>query len=78
MKKTMKNWRYYVLAALAAVTVAGVFAEPTESLGSEAWLGALVASKLVGVAAGYAVYKLAARWAAQGDIPELTNLITEE
>ncbi len=66
------------MAAVAAVMMAGLFAEPAEGLSSCDWTIAFAASKMVGIAAGYTLYRMAARWMKQGDIPEITNLITEE
>ena len=66
------------MAAVAAVMMAGLFAEPTEGLSNGDWTIAFAASKMVGIAAGYSLYRMATHWMKQGNIPEISNLITEE
>ena len=78
MKSALTNWRYYAIAAIAAVMMAGLFAEPTDNLSCGDWTIAFVASKMVGIAAGYSLYRMATRWMKQGNTPEISNLIKEE
>lgn len=77
MKQILTNYRYYLLALLAMIAVAGVFSEPTEGLSFSKWARIMIASKAIGLSAGYVAYRLAARWEKQGVIPELTEITND-
>lgn len=66
------------MEALAAVMVVGIFCEPADGLQNAEWLAVMLATKAVGIGAGYALYKLTVHWHRQGAITEFTEMITEE
>lgn len=75
MKKILSNYRYYVLTALGCIAIFGLFAVPVEMLPFLTWLYVLVSSKVIGIIAGYALYRLTEHWEEQGTIPELTDAL---
>lgn len=77
MKKVLTNYRYYLLALLAVLTILGIFSEPAEELPMLTWLWALFTSKAVGFGAGYVYYRLYTRWEKRNSIPELVKFNDE-
>lgn len=78
MKRTLTNYRYYVLTVILTVTIIGIFAVPNDDLPMGSWLFVLVISKAIGFAAGYAAVKLLKRWERLGTIPELINIVDND
>lgn len=75
MKKILANYRYYVLFALAAIAIMGIFAVPIDGQPLTQWLYVLVSSKAIGFGAIYIIAKLTKRWKKKGTIPELMNAV---
>ena len=65
MKAIITNYRYWVLTALATITLAGLLCIPHDSASTIAYITILFGSKLT-------------HWEAQGTIPELTEIGKEE
>lgn len=77
MKKVLCNYRYYVLFILAVVSILGIFIEPADNLSALSWLWILTCSKVIGLAAGWLIYRLILRWENKNAIPELSTFINE-
>ncbi|WP_297261541.1 hypothetical protein [uncultured Prevotella sp.] len=75
MKKTISNYRYYVLVVLAFVCFIGIFAVPDDGLPFISWLWILISSKIAGFGAGCLFYNLVDHWRGRKSIPELTSFI---
>lgn len=76
MIRIITNWRYHALMLVSFLAIVGLFSEPS-SKGAQ-WLVEFAISKVIGIVALYAFYRLAKRWFANGSIPELKNLVKED
>ena len=68
MKELVLNWRVPVLAILSALSIICMVSEPAESAN---WLLALCISKAIGIALGYAAYKLFMYWEKRNQLPDI-------
>lgn len=67
--KALLNWRYYVLLLLGFIAMIGIFGIPADD--NPAWFSYMILSKVIGVGAGYAMYRLIEHWNKNNLIPEL-------
>lgn len=74
--RALLNWRYYVLMVLGGISLIGIMSVPEES--HPDWFMALIISKAVGFATGYAFFKLFEKWSKENRTPELDKLMKEE
>ena len=77
--KTRKllNWRHFAIAALFIASVLLLCSECTAQ--SEAAFTIITLAKTAaGFAAGYAAFRLTARWHREGKVPMVSELIKEE
>lgn len=77
MKQMLTNYRYYMLFVLIMTAIVGLFSEPVDGLPFSKWVWVMIASKAIGLSAGYAAYKLIIRWEKQRVISELTKMIND-
>ena len=77
MKQFFKNYRYYVLTLLMVVATIGIFSVPADALPAFSWLAVLIITKVIGFAAGWAIYRLTKEWERENKIPELTELLND-
>lgn len=75
MKKTLTNYRYYVLFVLVTIAILGIFSVPVDDLPLAQWYYTLISSKVIGFGAGYIIAKLIKRWEKLGTIPELMDAV---
>ena len=61
-----KAFYYTVLFVLGFIAIIGIFSTPETTAGMAGWAVAFIASKAVGLAAGYAAYRLLVRWEKRG------------
>lgn len=73
MKKILTNYRYYILAALAVITVLCLMAVPNDNLPNIAYAYCLVSSKILCLVFGWFTAKLTHYWEGRGSIPEYTD-----
>lgn len=78
MKKALLNWRYYAMTAIGVIMTIGLFSEPSEDLDASHWFAVLLATKAIGIGAGYALFRLVSYWEKRNLIPELSQLTAEE
>lgn len=67
------NWRNYVLLTLGAIAICLIMSEPT----GDNWLAVFTATKLLGVGAGYAFWRLFDRWEKSGKLPEVRTMFSD-
>ena len=77
MKKSITKLSLLRVGSLWTIAILGIFSAPKNDLPLLSWCGMLIASKIVGLGAGYAAYRLTKRWDKMGTIPELTNEIKD-
>lgn len=73
MKKILTNYRYYILAVLAVITVLCLIAVPNDNLPNIAYAYCLVSSKILCLVFGWFTAKLTHYWERRGSIPEYTD-----
>ena len=73
MKKILTNYRYYILAVLAVITVLCLMAVPSDNLPNIAYAYCLVSSKILCLLFDWLTVKLTHYWEWRGSIPELTD-----
>ena len=78
MKAIITNYRYWILAALATITLAGLLCIPHNSASTIAYITILFGSKLISLVALIIYCLLYTHWEDQGTIPELTEIGKEE
>lgn len=78
MKSIVTNYRYWVLALLAAVAAIGLLAVPQDGIGAFRYIAVLLGTKTVGLLALIGSGLLFLRWKDAGEIPELTGCINGE
>ena len=78
MKAIITNYRYWVLAALATITLAGLLCIPHDSASTIAYITILFGTKLAALVALILLCILYTRWDDTSKIPELSNLANEE
>lgn len=71
--KTIKNYRYYVLALTICAAVLGLLAVPNEDTALGVWLIQMAVSKIIGLASALAAYILYNYWSSNDELPELTR-----
>lgn len=70
MKKDFFNWRMSVIGILSMLTIVCIASEPEDN---ETWFTVFITSKIIGLAIGYLVYRLASYWGKKNLIPKLNN-----
>ena len=70
-----KNWRYHILMVIAFIAIVGILSVPHSH---ENWWRTLIASKVIGFCAAFAYTKLFLKWAKDGKLRELEQLIKED
>lgn len=78
MKAIITNYRYWVLTALATITLAGLLCIPHDNTSTIAYITILFGSKLISLVALIIYCLLYMHWEDQGTIPELTDIGKEE
>lgn len=76
--KSLTNWRYYVLFAIAVVAVVGMFAIPEEDVSFGEWAKVMLISKSVGILAIVLFFILVRYWDRKSLTKELSKLIKED
>ena len=65
-----------MLLVVGTIAILGIFSMPADDAAS--WWLALIASKAIGILAAWLWYVMFKSWDARNEIPELSNLATEE
>lgn len=78
MNAIITNYRYWVLAALATITLAGLLCIPHDSASTITYIAILFGTKLISLVALIVYCLLYTHWEDQGTIPELTEIGKEE
>ena len=76
--KSLINWRYYVLFAIAVIAVVGMFAIPEEDVSFEEWAKVMLISKSVGISAIVLFFALVRYWDRKSLTKELSKLVKED
>ena len=76
--KSLTNWRYYVLFAIAVVAVVGMFAIPEEDVSFGEWAKVMLVSKSVGISAIVLFFTLVRYWDRKNLTKELSKLVKED
>ena len=76
--KSLINWRYYVLFAIAVIAVVGMFAIPEEDVSFEEWAKVMLISKSVGISAIVLFFALVRYWDKKSLTKELSQLVKED
>ena len=76
--KSLTNWRYYVLFAIACIAVVGMFAIPEEDVSFEEWAKVMLISKSVGISAIVLFFVLVRYWDRKSLTKELSKLVKED
>lgn len=78
MKKIITNYRYYILLAVSTVAFLGIIATPEDNATVAEFFRLMAITKGVGIIAAIITVGLYNYWDMNGDIPELSNLASEE
>ena len=71
----IKNYRYYVLTALALGVVIGTMAEPVEDMPIGLWLAVMLATKFGAIFCGWSFYQLGKSWLDENKVPALKSIL---
>lgn len=74
--KLLTNWRNYVLLALALLALVLLLGE-CDAQGLFEWLFSNAMAKAIGLACGYAYWRLFTYWDKRGQLPEIRAMFAD-
>ena len=78
MKTIITNYRYWLLSLIAAAGIIALVATPTDDSSTLAYIGTMLLTKGIAVAAFALFARLYMQWQEKGEISELSDLCKEE
>ena len=74
--KELLNYRYYVLFALMGIALIALFKPCIPNQDFFGWMAFHIATKIVGCAILFVIYKLLDKWNFENKIPVVTRIVT--